>query len=69
MSQQRHTVAQVIAKLRRGCVLLGKGAKVPDVCKQTGITEQTDYRWRQKYGGMQTAMAGNLRLSRKRMLD
>ena len=31
---------------------LGKGLKVPEMCKQLGITVQTFYRWRQKYGGM-----------------
>ena len=48
MRQKRHTVDQVIAKLRRADVLLGKGAKVPEVCKQLEITEQTYDRWRQK---------------------
>jgi len=38
-------------------VLLGKGTKVPEVCKQLEITEQTYYRWRQKVGGMQPEMA------------
>ena len=33
MLQKRHTVDQVIAKLCRADVLLGKGAKVPEVCK------------------------------------
>ena len=57
MSQKRHTVAQIIAKLRRADFLLGKGMKVPEVCKQLEIAEQTYYRWRQKYGGMQPEMA------------
>ena len=57
MSQKRHTVDQIIAKLRRADVLLGKGMKVPEVCKQLEIAEQTYYRWRQKYGGMQPEMA------------
>ena len=65
MSQKRHTVDQVIAKLRRADVLLGKGAKVPEVCKQLEITEQTYYRWRQKYGGMQPAMAKQLKALEK----
>ena len=60
MSQKPHTVAQVIAQLRHEGVLLSKGANVPDVCKQLEITEQTYYRWRQKYGGMQLAMARQL---------
>ena len=51
MSQKRHTVDQIITKLRRADVLLGKGMKVPEVCKQLEIAEQTYYRWRQKYGG------------------
>ena len=52
MKQQRHSVDQIIAKLRRADVELGKGRKVPEVCKVLEITEQTYYRWRQKYGGM-----------------
>ena len=57
MSQKRHTVDQIITKLRRADVLLGKGMKVPEVCKQLEIAELTYYRWRQKYGGMQPEMA------------
>ena len=57
MSQKRHTVDQIITKLRRADVLLGKGMKVPEVCKQLEIAEQTYYRWRQKYGDMQPEMA------------
>jgi hypothetical protein len=41
MKQKRHSVDQVIAKLRRADVELGKGQKVPEVCKLLGITEQT----------------------------
>jgi putative transposase len=31
-------------------VALGKGEKVPEVCKQLEISVQTFYRWRTKYG-------------------
>ncbi len=44
---------------------LGKGKKVPEVCKQLSITEQTYYRWRQKYGGMQPEMAKQLKAFEK----
>ena len=54
MAQKRHSVDQIISKLRRADVELGKGKKVPEVCKLLEITEQTYYRWRQKYGGMAT---------------
>jgi len=69
MSQKRHTVDQIITKLRRADVLLGKGMKVPEVCKQLEIAGQTYYRRRQKYGGMQPEMRSNSRLSKKRMHD
>jgi putative transposase len=61
MKQQRHSVEQVIAKLRRADVELGKGRTVPEACKILEITEQTYYRWRQKYGGMAPSMAKELK--------
>ena len=61
MAQKRHTVDEIIAKLRRADVLLGKGEKIPEVCKQLEIKEQTYYRWRQKYGSMQPEMAKELK--------
>ena len=69
MSQQRHAVGQAMVKLRREDKLLGKGAKVPEFCKQFEFTEQTDYRWRQKYGGLQAEMATDAISCRKRTLD
>ena len=33
MPQKRHTVDQIVAKLRKADVELGKGKKVPEVCK------------------------------------
>ncbi len=65
MSQKRHGVDQIISKLRRADVELGKGKKVPEVCKIIGITEQTYYRWRQKYGGMAPEMAKQLKALQK----
>ena len=65
MKQNRHTVDQIIAKLRRADVLLGKDTKVPEICKQLEIAEQTYYRWRQKYGGMQPEMAKQLKTLEK----
>ncbi len=61
MKSNRHTVEQIIAELRRADVELGKGKKVPEICKLLEITDQTYYRWRQKYGGMQPEMAKELK--------
>jgi putative transposase len=65
MPQKRHSVDQIISKLRKADVELGKGKKVPEVCKLISITEQTYYRWRQKYGGMQPEMAKQLKALEK----
>ena len=66
MPQKRHGVDQIIPMLRRADVELGKGKKVPEVCKRLGIARQTYYRWRQKYGGMAPEMAKELQPSRRR---
>ena len=65
MKQNRHSVDQIIAKLRQADVELGKGKKVPEVCKVLEVTEQTYYRWRQKYGGMHPEMAKQLKALQK----
>ena len=61
MKQKRHSVDQIVSKLRNADVELGKGKKVPEVCKELEVTEQTYYRWRQKYGGMQPVMVKQLK--------
>ena len=65
MPQKRHTVDQIVAKLRKPDVELGKGKKVPEVCNLLEITEQTYYRWRQKYGGMKPELAKQLKTLEK----
>ena len=65
MSQKRHSVDQIIAKLRRADIELGKGKKVPEVCRLLEVTEQTYCRWRQKYGGMQPDMVNELKSLQK----
>ena len=65
MKGSRHTTEQIIEKLRQADVALGKGQKVPEICKALGITEQTYYRWRQKYGGMAPEMSKELKALQK----
>jgi transposase-like protein len=55
--KKRHTPEQIVAMLRPADIDLGKGRRVPEVCKVLGISDQTYYRWRQKYGGMDPQMA------------
>ena len=65
MSRQRHSVDQIIGKLRQADVELGQGKTVEEACRALEITVQTYYRWRQKYGGMQPAMAKQLKALQK----
>jgi putative transposase len=65
MPKKRHGVEQIIPKLRQADVELGKGKKVPEICRTLDISEQTYYRWRQKYEGMKPEMAKELKALQK----
>ena len=56
---------QIVAKLRQADVLIGQGKTVPEVCKEIEISQQTYYRWRQKYGSMSPDMVKQLRAIQK----
>ncbi len=61
MTRRRHTAEQIITKLREAEVGLAQGRSVAQVCKVLEVTEQTYYRWRKAYGGMQVAQAKRLK--------
>jgi len=52
---------QIIMKLREAEVLLGQGKSVKEVCRALEISEQTYYRWRKEYGGLNTTQAKKLK--------
>ena len=61
MGTKRHTVEQIIPKLREAEVLLAKGTEMPLVCRKLGVTQQTYYRWRKEYGGVRTDQVKRLK--------
>lgn len=61
MGRIKHTAEQVIGKLREAEVLLAQGVTVSQVSRQLGVTEQTYYRWRKEFGGMQVSQAKRLK--------
>ncbi len=61
MARRRHTPEQLISKLREAEVALAQGQTVAQVCKVLEVTEQTYYRWRTEYGGLQVAQARRLK--------
>jgi putative transposase len=46
--KSKYTAEQVAFVLKQAEV----GTPVSEVCRKVGITEQTFYRWKSKYGGM-----------------
>ena len=52
---------QIIKKLREAEVLLSQGETVRQVSRKLEITEQTYYRWRKEFGGMQVKQAKRLK--------
>ena len=57
MSKKKHSVEQIIHKLREAEVLPSQGKAVAEVCRALGVTEQTYYRWRKEYGGLRLEQA------------
>ena len=51
----------VIVKLREVELHCNQGKTVTEACRGLGITEQTYYRWRKEYGGMNTSDARRLK--------
>lgn len=56
--KKRHSEEQIIRILREAET---NGIPIREVCRQHNIAEQTLYRWRNKYGGMEVAEARRLR--------
>ena len=52
---------QIIPKLREVEVELGRGKTVAEAVKKIGVTEQTYYRWKKKFGGLRMDQAKRLK--------
>src|SRR2546425_1708848 len=57
MKGTRHSEEQIIAILKQG----EAGLTTAELCRQHGISEQTYYRWKAKYGGMDSGEAKRLK--------
>jgi putative transposase len=58
---KRYTPEQIVAKLREHEKLQGQGLTVPQACKRIGVSDQTFYRWRTKFGALKEDEAHRLR--------
>ena len=57
MKGKRFTEEQIVAVLKQ----MEAGVAVRDICRQHGVSEQSVYRWRAKYGGMEVSQLAELR--------
>lgn len=57
MKRKRFTGEQIISILKEH----EAGARVPDLARQHGVVENTIYRWKSKFGGMEVSDAKRLR--------
>jgi len=62
---KKYRPEQIVEKLRQADVELGKGLTVPEVCRAIEVSQQTYYRWRQKYGGMSPQLIAELKQLQK----
>lgn len=59
---KKHSVEQIIAKLREIEKLTAQGMSVPMAARKVGVTDQTFYRWRIRYGALKEEEAKRLQL-------
>jgi len=57
MKKPRFTDSQISEALKR----VEAGLAVPEICRELGVSTATFYKWRAKYGGMDTSMMARLK--------
>jgi putative transposase len=57
MKKTKHTEEQIIGVVKQ----MESGRAVKDLAREMGVTDQTLYNWRSKYGGMDVSEAKRLK--------
>ena len=61
MARKRYSAEQIIGHLRQAEILIAEGKTIGEAARQLSISEQTYYRWRREYGGMEVDQARRLK--------
>ena len=61
MARKRYSAAPIIGHLRQAEILISEGKTIDEAARQLRIGEQTYYRWRRAYGGMEADHARPLK--------
>ena len=59
--RKSYSAEQIIMKLREADVLLAQDKNVKEIARTLEISEQTYYRWRKEYGGLDTTQARRMK--------
>ena len=57
MKKSKFTDSQIMEALKR----VESGVTVAEICRELGISAATFYKWRAKYGGMDTSMISRMK--------
>lgn len=57
MKKSRFTESQIMDALKR----VEAGLSVPDLCRELGVSAPTFYKWRARFGGMDTSMMARMK--------
>ena len=61
MPKKRFSAEQIVTLLRQIEVAMGQGKSAQIACREAGILEQSYYRWRKEYGGLQLEQAKRMK--------
>jgi putative transposase len=61
MPKKRFSAEQIVILLRQIEILISQGKSAPIACRDAGISQQSYYRWRKEYGGLELDQARRLK--------
>ena len=61
MPKKRFSAEQIVILLRQIEVLISQGKSAPIACRDAGISQQSYYRWRKEYGGLELDQARRMK--------
>ena len=61
MPKKRFSAEQIVVLLRQIEVLMSQGKSPGVACREAGISQQSYYRWRKEYGGLEVDQARRMK--------
>jgi putative transposase len=61
MPKKKFNAEQIVVLLRQIEVLISQGKAAPVACREAGMSQQSYYRWRKEYGGLELDQAKRMK--------